>query len=120
MTGVYAIHNKINDKFYIGQSVNIAYRWKQHKNALKNSKHENKHLQSAYNKYGSEAFEYIVLCECSKELLDITEKEIVEECYFRNTYTNQQIIFNMCMSKAKFYKIKNDSLRKIAISLGYL
>mgnify|MGYP000065677724 FL=1 len=54
------------------------------------------------------------------DLLDITEKEIVEECYFRNTYTNQQIIYNMCMSKAKFYKIKNDSLRKIAISLGYL
>lgn len=54
------------------------------------------------------------------ELLDITEKEIVEECYFRNTYTNQQIISNMCISKAKFYKVKNDSLRKIAISLGYL
>ena len=54
------------------------------------------------------------------ELLDITEKEIVEECYFRNTYTNQQIISNMCISKSKFYKVKNDSLRKIAISLGYL
>lgn len=56
----------------------------------------------------------------SLELLDETAKEIIEECYFRNTYTNQQIIANMCMSKAKFYKIKNDSLRKIAISLGYL
>lgn len=53
-------------------------------------------------------------------LLDIIEKEIVEECYFRNTYTNKEIMSNMCMSKAKFYKIKNYSLRKIAISLGYL
>lgn len=53
-------------------------------------------------------------------LLDIVEKEIVEECYFRNTYTNKEIMRNMCMSKAKFYKIKNYSLRKIAISLGYL
>lgn len=47
MIGIYAIHNKINGKFYIGQSVNIQYRWKQHKNALKSNKHENKHLQSA-------------------------------------------------------------------------
>ena len=54
------------------------------------------------------------------ELLDITEKEIVEECYFRNTYTHQQIMVNMCISKPKFYRAKNNSLRKMAISLGYL
>lgn len=53
-------------------------------------------------------------------LLDSVEKEIIEECYFRNTYTHQQIMKNMCMSQTKFYKIRNYSLKKIAISLGYL
>ena len=53
------------------------------------------------------------------ELLDPTEKEIIEECYFRNTFTHQQIIKNLCISKDKFYRLKNNSLRKISISLGY-
>ena len=78
-------------------------------------KKENRKLR--YEEYNKKKVDKITR---ALELLDITEKEIVEECYFRNTYTNQQIISNMCISKAKFYKVKNDSLRKIAISLGYL
>lgn len=54
------------------------------------------------------------------ELLNKVEKEIIEECYFRNIYTNQEIIKNLFINKNKFYKIKNDAVRKIAISLGYL
>ena len=54
------------------------------------------------------------------ELLNRVEKEIIEECYFRNIYTNQEIIKNLFINKNKFYKIKSNAVRKIAISLGYL
>ena len=54
------------------------------------------------------------------ELLNKVEKDIIEECYFRNIYTNQEIIKNLFINKNKFYKIKNNAVRKIAISLGYL
>lgn len=54
------------------------------------------------------------------ELLNKVEKYIIEECYFRNIYTNQEIIKNLFINKNKFYKIKNNAVRKIAISLGYL
>ena len=54
------------------------------------------------------------------ELLNRVEKDIIEECYFRNIYTNQEIIKNLFINKNKFYKIKNNAVRKIAISLGYL
>ena len=54
------------------------------------------------------------------ELLNKVEKDIIEECYFRNIYTNQEIIKNLFINKNKFYKIKNNAVSKIAISLGYL
>lgn len=54
------------------------------------------------------------------ELLNRLEKDIIEECYFRNIYTNQEIIKNLFINKNKFYKIKSNAVRKIAISLGYL
>lgn len=54
------------------------------------------------------------------ELLNRVEKDIIEECYFRNIYTNQEIIKNLFINKNKFYKIKSNAVRKIAISLGYL
>ena len=31
ITGIYSIKNKINGKVYIGKSINIYNRWKQHK-----------------------------------------------------------------------------------------
>ena len=75
MIGIYAII--INDKYYIGQSVNIKHRWQQHRKELKLGTHENKHLQSAYNKYGNPKFE--VLLECEKEKLNEYEQYYIHE-----------------------------------------
>lgn len=58
---IYSITNIINDKQYVGQAVVKDKRWKNHRIALRCNKHENKHLQSAYNKYGEAAFIYTVL-----------------------------------------------------------
>ena len=69
MIGIYKIENIVNDKVYIGQSVNIESRWQQHINALENNSHVNKHLQSSWNKYGSESFVFVVLEECEENKL---------------------------------------------------
>lgn len=62
--------NKINGKKYIGSSVNLMHRKSSHMSNLRNCKHANKHLQGAWNKYGEDAFEFIVLLECpSSDLL---------------------------------------------------
>jgi group I intron endonuclease len=53
--GIYRIINKINDKFYIGSSDNIERRFSRHLLDLKKNKHDNQHLQNAWNKYGKEA-----------------------------------------------------------------
>lgn len=58
---IYAIINIINDKQYVGQAVVKSKRWKNHKILLRTNTHNNKHLQAAYNKYGRDAFIFVVL-----------------------------------------------------------
>lgn len=73
MTGIYMITNVVNEKHYVGQAKNIEYRWMRHRSALKCGTHHNRHLQSAYNAYGSENFEYTILEECQE--CDLDERE---------------------------------------------
>ena len=62
--GVYEIRCKINNKIYVGSSNDINYRWKSHKRMLNATSHFSPHLQSAWNKYKEENFEFIILEEC--------------------------------------------------------
>lgn len=49
MIGIYRIRNTSNGKVYIGQSVNIEQRWRQHLYELRRDSHHSPHLQYAYN-----------------------------------------------------------------------
>src|SRR5258706_5268149 len=60
-SGIYKIINLVNKKIYIGSSNNLERRWGEHKNALRNNKHDNSHLQAAWNKYGELSFSFEVL-----------------------------------------------------------
>ena len=85
MVGIYMIRNKINNKVYIGQTINIDNRWMQHRSRLKCQSHENKHLQSAYDLYGKDAFEYILLEECEENELNDKEKFYIK--YYDSYYS---------------------------------
>ena len=76
MIGIYKITNKINYKVYIGQSINIEERWKQHKiyYSNKNLKEYNTKFYKAIRKYGIENFDFEVIEECPIELLNEREK----------------------------------------------
>ena len=85
--GIYKIENLINNKCYIGQSVNIKRRWKDHKEASKNIKNKNYDypLYKAIRKYGLENFSFEILEKCSENLLNEKEKYWIK--YF-NSYNN--------------------------------
>lgn len=71
--GIYIIKNIADGKVYIGQSVDVEYRICNHFSKLKWNRHDNEHMQRAYNKSPS-AFTWELLCECAEAELD--EKEI--------------------------------------------
>lgn len=74
ITGIYCIVNLINNKYYVGSAASIVARKRNHGRDLANGVHANKHLQSAYNKYGPDAFEFRILAS------DIPTKEERYEC----------------------------------------
>lgn len=83
LSGVYQIKNIVNGKFYFGSSNDINERWSEHKKDLLLNKHNNKHLQKAYNKYGKDVFEYIIIKVCPpvKEILLFHEQLYLDYYY---------------------------------------
>ena len=76
LSGIYMIKNNINGKVYIGQSVDIKKRWREHKSAAfnENSKDYDMVIYRAIRKYGLDNFTFSVLEKCPIEKLN--EKEI--------------------------------------------
>ena len=58
---IYQIKNLQNGRVYVGSSVNLKKRWKEHRNDLKKGSHHSQKLQNAWNKYGEESFEFSIL-----------------------------------------------------------
>lgn len=61
--GIYMIKNIINNKIYIGSTKNFRIRRHTHFRELKNNIHCNNYLQKAWNKYGSDNFEFNIIEE---------------------------------------------------------
>ena len=92
--GVYKIINIINLKYYIGYSINIDKRFKEHKKALENNKHLNILLQRSYNKYGIENFKFDIIhiyktvYETKKKELEYLENIEIRNMLFNLNYNN--------------------------------
>lgn len=90
-SGIYCIENLLNNKKYIGQSVNVNYRWSKHRSELKNHTHDNDYLQKSYDKYGEDRFMFYVLEYGDKDLMDEREN------YYINLYNtmNRDFGYNL-------------------------
>ena len=76
ITGIYKIENKINHKVYIGQSINITDRWRNHRSAYKDTsdKAYETHLYRSMRKYGIENFDFSIVEECLPSELNERER----------------------------------------------
>lgn len=82
MIGIYKITNLINQKIYIGQSINIQERWTEHireSNVSEeiweaNKRKEQTHLHRAIRKYGSNNFSFEIIEECTEAELNNRER----------------------------------------------
>ena len=80
VSGIYEIRNLRNGKQYIGQTKNLYERQCTHIGSLNRGSHPNRHLQRAWDKYGSESFEFNVLEFCPIEQLNELEKWHIDRC----------------------------------------
>jgi len=85
-SGVYRIRCGPTGKSYVGSSSSLRMRKKQHFSDLRCHRHDNPHLQRAFDKWGEAAFEWEVLEETADNLL-VREKVWIESL---DTLDNQK------------------------------
>lgn len=70
--------NLYNGNEYIGQTTDFNRRWAIHRRKLARGTHFNPHLQSAWNQYGPDAFEFRIIIRCQSEELVQAEQLAVD------------------------------------------
>lgn len=86
-TGIYKIENILNNKKYIGQSVDIMQRFRQQRYVLRHNISKNERLQFEYNQYGEENFTFQIIELCEESNLD------ERECYYISLYNTLDFNF---------------------------
>lgn len=94
MKGIYKFQNNINNKVYIGQTINLSSREKQHhRNYLNpNSSMYNTKFYKALRKYGYDNFSYQILIE--DDNLTPEELNYLEEYYIMKVYNSYYCGYN--------------------------
>lgn len=111
MKGIYKICNLVNNKVYIGQSVDIESRRVAHIEALRSQRHYNDHLNKSFKKYGESSFEFTIIEEC--EDLDI--REVYWILYYRSI--EAKFGYNYLTGGTKF-KMNDETKAKISKGLN--
>lgn len=89
---IYLVRNKINNKIYVGQTVNLYQRINQHRKVKEKTK-----ISRAYDKYGFENFEFFILETVSQEHLNERERYWIH--YYKAF--NDDIGYNICTEPGK-------------------
>jgi group I intron endonuclease len=89
-SGIYKITTLHNGHFYIGSSLSLKKRMKDHRNALKNNIHHVLYMQKVYNKYGESNFvvEFIKIHPVIFKLNSVEHLSLLQE--------EEDFITNLC------------------------
>ena len=98
-SGIYIIRNTANGNEYVGSAVSIARRWGVHKHHLRNGKHHCAHLQRAWDKYGEDAFAFVRLLLCPRDMLIFFEQRAID--ILEPTYNSARIAGSSLGVKAR-------------------
>jgi group I intron endonuclease len=112
VAGIYYIRNLINNRVYIGSSVDIIQRWIDHKKALRHNKHENQYLQNAWNKYGEQNFSFNIIRKVKfGDILTCCEQIYLDLC---ESYERDKG-YNIC-KYADNHKPSKETVEKIRLA----
>lgn len=107
--GIYSIVNTTNGKQYIGSTSNFQKRKVDHLFFLRKGKHHSQYLQSSYNKYGEDNFQFNLLLQCSQEELILIEQ------YYIDFYKPE---YNMSKTAGTTFGTKRSKETKLKMSLA--
>lgn len=106
--GVYKVQNNVNSTIYIGSSIKVSNRIKQHLRDLRSNRHPNDKFQKNWNKYGEESFEFSIL-----EYVDDVKFLLEREQYYLDTILHADI------DDEVFENIGLNLTRRAENNLGY-
>lgn len=115
MSGIYLIRNVINNKVYVGstgKSYGFETRWLRHRADLRGNCHQSPHLQNAWNKYGENNFEFMILEQCDDNMLIIREQHWID--YYDSMNQNKGYNLKEAGSRGKW---SEESKKKMSESL---
>ncbi len=90
MIGIYAIRNKETGMMYIGSSIDIDGRWKNHMKRLRTNFKCNPYMREDYKAHGEESFELMILEECEESQLAICEQKHIDRYRPEELYNMQK------------------------------
>jgi group I intron endonuclease len=109
LCGIYCIRK--DNKFYVGQSIDIFKRFNTHKRNLVNKKHSNRKLQSSCDKHGIDSFEF--------EIIEIVDSLLLaeREQYWIDTLDSFNCGYNLSPSSTSTLGMvmSEDARRKMSI-----
>lgn len=104
--GIYKFENKINGQVYIGQSVNIEKRYKQHKTNCNLSDRNKSKFYQALNELGFDNFSFTIIEHCLPN--ELNEKEI----YWINYYNSVEQGYNTLSGGTYGYIVDRELIYK--------
>ena len=112
-SGIYKITNTINDRFYIGSSVNIHKRLNEHKRMLRKNIHDNDFLQKSWNKHGEDHFKFEII-----ELIIDKSTLIIREQFYLDLINpfNENTTYNICKIAGNMLGFKHSEETKKLLS----
>ncbi len=102
---IYRIACTANGRAYFGSSINVKRRFYLHRRDLEAGNHHSPRLQSAWNKYGSEAFEFEVVEHVDDALFLVAR----EQCWI---WRNEAILLNCSMIAGSPLGVKRTAEQK--------
>lgn len=96
-SGIYCIHNEINDRFYIGSATTLVGRKDVHLSKLKHNKHHSQFLQNDYNKHLKDDFNFYVL-----ERVEDKNTLLIKEQEYLDSIIDKSNCYNCCYTASSW------------------
>lgn len=79
ISGIYGIRSISHpERVYLGSSINLKERIREHKKKLETNRHENSRLQNHYNKYGKNDLVFEIIIKCDTDSTIKTEQTFID------------------------------------------